>query len=444
MRWSKMNTTTVKRILRSGGLAFALGVGIVILAAGAYWYFDTPTRFTVAIPGHREPESRVLAAFARALTEQDKDIQLDIVQVRDVEEGALRLQKREVDLALVRPDIFLPGNGLTVAIMSELSVLILAPSDNINDLAQKRIGLVTEQAADLALVSTVLGLYDIKVPPETLRRIPASGVAEALANKEIDAVAVVAAPGRAVSNLIAAIQKAADPDLTMLELSDSTSLTSLSPAFNETTVAAGSLGSHPRFPAEDTKTIATSYRLMARSDLDRSPVAELTEYLFQLRSRIAKTEPAINLMKAPEDETAMSAALPNHPGAIDYLTREQETFMDRYGDWVWLALFLGGGISSAAAWTVQVLARGRRERVTAVLDRLLVILREARTAPDTAALEDLSLEVDALVMETIGHTQSGATDTMTMSALILAIDAARAAVSDRRTLIAQQELSTPS
>ena len=50
-----MNTTTVKRILRSGGLAFALGVGIVILAAGAYWYFDTPTRFTVAIPGTGNP-----------------------------------------------------------------------------------------------------------------------------------------------------------------------------------------------------------------------------------------------------------------------------------------------------------------------------------------------------------------------------------------------------
>jgi hypothetical protein len=86
-----------------------------------------------------------------------------------------------------------------------------------------------------------------------------------------------------------------------------------------------------------------------------------------------------------------------------------------------------------------VLARGRRERVTAVLDRLLVILRAARSAPDRSALDDLSLEVDALVMETIGHTQSGATDSMTMSALILAIDAARAALSDRRTLLAQTE-----
>ena len=55
-----------------------------------------------------------------------------------------------------------------------------------------------------------------------------------------------------------------------------------------------------------------------------------------------------------------------------------------------------------------------------------MILREARSAPDRSALDDLSLEVDALVMETIGHTQSGATDSMTMSALILAIDAARA------------------
>src|SRR4051812_7514152 len=178
MLWSEMNTRIPKRLLQSGGLAFALGVAIAIVSAGVYWYFDTPTRFKVAIPGHREPESRALVAFSRALTEQDKDIQLEIVAVKDVEDGAMRLQKREVDLALVRPDIYLPSNGLTVSIMSEPSVLLLAPSDNVNDLAQKRIGLVTEQgAADQALVSTVLGLYEIRMPPESLHIIPAPGAA---------------------------------------------------------------------------------------------------------------------------------------------------------------------------------------------------------------------------------------------------------------------------
>jgi TRAP-type uncharacterized transport system substrate-binding protein len=423
------------RLWRAGGLAFAVGTALAVLGAVAVWYFDTPTRFTVAVPAHNEPETRALVAFARALGEQDKDIQLDIVQVRDVEDGATRLQQKEVDLALVRPDVLLPSNGLTVAIMSEPAVVVLAPTDNIAELAQRRIGLVADQGADLALLTTVLGLYEIKAPQTSFVPLAASAVPEAFTSKQIDAVAIVSPQGRSIAALVGAVQKAAEPDLSLVELNDPANLTILSPAFTETTIPAGSLGSHPRLPPEDTDTVATSYRLMARSDLDRGPVSELTEYLFQMRSRIAKYEPAINLMKAPQDETAMSAALPNHPGAIDYLTREQQTFMDRYGDWVWLALFLGGGLSSATAWTVQVLARGRRERVTKVLDRLLTILREARSATQTSTLDALSIEIDSLVMETIGHTQSGATDPVTMSALILAIDAARAALSDQRMLL---------
>jgi hypothetical protein len=102
-------------------------------------------------------------------------------------------------------------------------------------------------------------------------------------------------------------------------------------------------------------------------------------------------------------------------------------------------LFLGGGVSSAAAWAAQVLASGRRERVANVLNRLLGILREARMATSPAALDALSVEIDTLVMETISHTQSGATDPTTMSALMLAIDAARAALSDQRAVLSQSD-----
>ena len=58
-------------------------------------------------------------------------------------------------------------------------------------------------------------------------------------------------------------------------------------------------------------------------------------------------------------------------------------------------------------------------------------------ATNPADLDALSVEIDTLVMETISHTQSGATDPNTMSALMLAIDAARAALSDQRAALSQ-------
>ena len=127
-----------------------------------------------------------------------------------------------------------------------------------------------------------------------------------------------------------------------------------------------------------------------------------------------------------------SAALPNHPGAVDYFNREQESFMDRYGDWLWLLLFAGGGISSALAWIGEVFARKRRELVDEVLDRLTSLISEARHAKTLAELDAVTTEIDHLVTHAIRYARQQGTNTRAMSALILAIDAAREAVADHR------------
>src|SRR3954454_20840108 len=191
-------------------------------------------------------------------------------------------------------------------------------------------------------------------------------------------------------------------------------------------------GGRPELPEEEFNTASVSYRLMARVGLDRGPVSKVTQYLFQMRSRISRTAPSINLMKAPENETLTSAALPNHPGAVDYFSREQESFMDRYGDWLWLLLFAGGGISSVLAWMAEVFAQKRRELVDEILDRLTALISEARQAKTLAELDAVTTEIDHLVTHAIRYARQQATNTRAMSALILAIDAARDAVADHR------------
>jgi hypothetical protein len=171
---------------------------------------------------------------------------------------------------------------------------------------------------------------------------------------------------------------------------------------------------------------------MARTDEDRVVISKVAQHLFQMRSRIAQTAPAVHLMKAPETDTATSAALPNHQGAIDYFMREQRTFMDRYGDWLWLGLFASGGLGSAFAWITQLFVRKRRELVDKVLDRVLCILSEARAADTVAKLDDLALEIDGLVTHAVRHARRRTTGTKTMTALIVAIDSARSAIADRR------------
>ena len=429
------------------GLALALALGALGAAYGYRYVSQAQTLKVAVAPGDGE-EAKVLASFAAALREGDKDIRLDIVSFGDVRASALALQDKRVDLALVRPDVLLPVNGLTIAVLREEAVILLAPAaasiDEVVDLAGKRLGVVTRHEADLPAVEMMLRQYDLAPPAVTLVPLDLPGIGEALKGRRVDAVAVVAAPvSHEAAAVLRAVSEAANRKVTIIPIDEAEAIALRTPALSEVTIPPGGLGGRPRQPDEELKSVGISYRLMARADTDRGPISKVTEHLFQLRSRIARDAPSVNLMKAPDTDTATSAALPNHRGAIDYFNREQLTFMDRYGDWLWMMLFFGGSLTSGLAWTARLFVRKRRELVDEVLDRLMGILSEARETSDPAVLDGLAVEVDRLVTHAVRYVRHRTTGTRTTTALVLAIDSARAAIADRRAKVTGLASSAP-
>lgn len=416
----------------------ALGLALTTVLAGVgYWYFVSPTLLTVAVGPRDSAEARLVQIYAEALAERRRDVRLEVVGFDDVRQSADALQQGKVDLAIVRPDVLLPINGLTVAILREEAVLIIAPTaskiEDFPGLAGKRLGIVTHHEADRPALTTIAAHYDLAPPAITLVPLTLEEVEAAFTAKRIDALAFVAAPvGVEAVNVMRAAFKALAGKLTVVPVAESQGLALKTPSLSEATVPAGSLGGRPRQPAEEVKTVGVSYRLMARQETDRNAVSKVAQYLFQMRSRIAQTTSAVNFLKPPDTETSTSAALPNHPGAVDYFNREQLTFMDRYGDWLWLGVFAAGGLSSGLAWVSQLFVRKRRELVDQVLDRLLCILSDARDSKTVGDLKDLSAEIDGLVTHAVRHMRRRTAGTRMMSTLILAIDSARAAIEDRR------------
>jgi TRAP-type uncharacterized transport system substrate-binding protein len=415
-------------------LVLALCAGV---AAFGYWYFNSATRLTVAVGPRDGAEQRLLEAYAEALVERRRDVRLRIVAFEDVRQSGQALQQNKADLAVVRPDVFLPNNGATVAILREEALVLLAPAagkiTEMAGLAKKRLGVVSHHEADLPIVTKILTHYDLGPPTVTLVPLPAEEIESAFTMKRIDALAFVSAPvSREAADLTRAVLKVSNGKISVVPIDESDALALKWPSLTATTISPGSLGGRPKQPEADVKSVAVSYRLVARVEKDRVVISKVAQHLFQLRSRIAQGAPSVNLMKAPETETSTSAALPNHQGAIDYFNREQQTFMDRYGDWLWLGLFAGGGLSSGFAWVGQLLARKRREVVDHVLDRLLCILSEARKAASVIALDELAMEIDGLVTHAVRHVRRRKGSTRTMGALMMAFDSARSAIADRR------------
>lgn len=453
--------------MRREWLLVLVALGLAAAAAGIV-YLSRPNTLTVAVGPQDGPEAALIEVYANALDRAREDVRLKVVRYGDVRDSALALQRNKADLAVVRPDVLLPENGLTLAILHDEALIIAAPEaadiDDIPALARKRLGIVVRHGADLPFLTNLLSFYDL-VPDHSDAEAPgdrqnaegeaAAGhvavvplkigdVTAALTEKRVDAVAVIGSPASKTAAAMVHAVELGSPErkIGFVSVPDGDAILQRFPELQAVTIPAGTFGGRPKRPDEEVKTVGASYRLMARGTVSRVAVASATQHLFEWRSRLASAAPVAKLMKAPDFDTtvaATSARLPNHPGAVDYFEREQQTFLDRYEDYIYLFAFFGGTIGSGFAWIGQRLARKRRERVDFVLDRLLDILREVRTATSSAELDALALETDGLVADVVCYARERSIDARTVSALILAVDGVHAAIADARRQTSEAE-----
>lgn len=452
-----LGTTSI--LLRREWLLVLLAFGLAVVAA-AVIYLSRPTTLVAAVGPRDGAEANLLDVYSQALARGREDIRLKVQHFDDVRDSAKALQSGKADIAVVRPDVLLPDNGLTLAILHDEALLIVAPEthgiESFPDLSKRRLGIVERHGADIPFLTSLFGFYDLTAGAEPeagmslesgrviLVSLKPSEVTKAVSENRVDAVAVIAAPASksAISTVRAVEAASVEKKVSFVAVPDGDAIVQRMPELQSTTIPAGTFGGRPKRPEEDVKTVGASYRLMARGSLSRVSVASVTQHLFEWRSRLATTAPLANQMKAPDFEStvaATSARLPNHPGAVDYFEREQQTLFERYEDYIYLFAFFGGTIGSGIAWLGQRLARKRRERVDIVLDRLLDILKEVRAATARSDLDGLVAETDDLVADVVRQARERSIDNRTVSALILAIDAVHAAIANARRILGGED-----
>ncbi len=433
-----------------------LAIAVVLaLASGLALYLSRATTLTVAVAPSDGTEPPLIRAYADALARSGENIRLRILAFDDVRDSARALQDGRADLAVVRPDVAMPRNGLTLAILRDQAMIIASPQPGgitrFPDLARKRLGIVAHRDADRAVLNSLLAYYGLTLLTEApAGPIPADAVVlvqtepdeltAAFTARRIDAVVAIIAPAAAAAQALVASVAAASRTrkVAFVSVEDADAIIERLPRLQAVTMPAGIFGGNPKSPPDEVKTVGSSYRLMATSALSRISAADATQHLFELRTQYDATTPAGDYMLAPSYETtaaATSARLPIHPGAIDYYEREQRSFLDRYQDWIYVLASVGGGLGSAVAWLSQRVLRTRRARIDEVLDRLIEIIDAARTATNAGDLDALAAETDALSADVLRHARDNGTASRSFGALTLAIDGARKAVADARTRV---------
>lgn len=428
-------------MLRGLYIASAAGLLIAGAAAGLNYAFLRPTTLRVAVSQGTD-DHRLVDAIARVFSSRD-GVRLRVVPVSTANASSAALQSESVDLAVIRSDISVPPNGQTLVILHRNPALLVARGDDmigsVPDLKGKTVGIVRGTATGMGnvkLFDTILAQYEID--PDAVRHevIEREAMAEAVKSRQVDAIFVVGpATADFPSEAVTAVTKAAG-SAKFIPIAEAKAIAQRSNVLESTEIVRGAFGGDPPRPSEAFETVGVSVRLMARASLRDSTAGEVTRRLFSERLSIAKLEKLANQIEAPA--TDKGAALPVHPGAAAFLDDEEKNFFDKYSDFIYLGAMTLSVLGSGLAAVATRMSNTRHSEFDRVLERLLEILKAARSSDRPDELDDLEKQTDEILASSLADRRLRGLDAHAMTALGLALDQARDAIRERRAIIARQ------
>src|SRR5262245_12294519 len=156
-------------------MKISLSRGILLLIAAffgfatatilAYLIASKPVHLRVAVGPKDRVDDTMMAAFNRLLETNKVSVRLDLVNTAGLHENNELLEKKQVDLAVVRLDDPLPTTAQVIVLLRTNVVIAVAPArhklENFSDLKGKRVGLIsrsTVEESSLPMLMDVVGL----------------------------------------------------------------------------------------------------------------------------------------------------------------------------------------------------------------------------------------------------------------------------------------------
>jgi TRAP-type uncharacterized transport system substrate-binding protein len=303
----------------------------------------------------------------------------------------------------------------------------------VSQLAGKRVGIVTGNEATIDLLDVVLDHYGVPRAKVAVSQIDPSNLADAVKNNTVDVLFVAgAATGAAIGNAVAAATvNGAAPSF--IEIDQAEGIAARDVAFDKIDIDAGTFGGNPPMPADDLKSLSFAEYLVARKSFNHNAVGELAKVVYTSRLDIASQMAGEVKIEAPSTDKDGDALV--HPGALDYLNDNQQTFFDKYGDDIFYGMLIFPVFGSAIAGVASYLRSDSRTRRLRLLQRVLDLVRKAHAAQTLEAIEHLQVEADNLVIAIIHLSEHEEFDETVRMSFAFALDQLRFAVAARRTAI---------
>jgi hypothetical protein len=208
-------------------------------------------------------------------------------------------------------------------------------------------------------------------------------------------------------------------------------------AYESFDVPKGTLRGAPPIPSDDLTTLRVTFYLIAKKKLDTDLATDLTQALMNARRDLLGELPMLAQMSAPD--TDADAYLSVHSGAAAYYNGTQQSFLDKWGNAIFLTPMILGGLVSvlAAAW--KFVRAGEPQTKEAALDTLYVLGRRIRTTEKQSELSDIEREIDRVLQPQRIKAMSGDENALDASTLNVAAHRLENLIHDRRAILAAQQ-----
>ena len=425
-------------------LRATLLVGIAVFAAGAgllaYRYYTRPATLTVAVGSIDGEAAKAMSAIASELVSTNAPVRLKVIDSGTALEAANAFSAGKVDLAVVRGDVGDLSQAQAVVVVSHVVVLIIAPPgssiDGIDGLKGHTVGVVGG-AANAKIVDVLTKEYDLANAKVVFKNLALTDARQAIQSKQVSALLVAIPLAEKYLSLVRGFFQFDHKKAPVLIPIDSAgAIAETERAYESFDVPKGTLRGAPPVPDDDLTTLRTSLYLVAQKKLGTDLVTSLTQAIMRVRRDLLREQPIFAQITAPS--TDQDAYLPLHPGAAAVYNSTTQSFMDEYGNWIYLTPMVLGGVATmlAAAW--KFLGIGGPVTREGPLDSLYALARRIRRVDTEAELQDIEEEIDTILKAERAKSAAGDERAVDDSTLNVAAHRLESLIHDRRTLLAKR------
>jgi TRAP-type uncharacterized transport system substrate-binding protein len=424
-------------------LRFVLLVGLVGLASGAsllaYRYYTRPVTLSVAVGSIDGEAAKAMSAIASRLVSTNAPVRLRVIDSGTALEAAKAFSTGKTDLAVVRGDVGDLSQAQAVVVVSHVVILIIAPPgsaiDSIDKLKGRRVGVIGGDANSkiVDVLSKEYGLDRAKV----FKDIALLDARRAVQSKEVAALLVAIPLAEKYLSLVRDVFQQGSKALpVLLPIESAGAIAHAERAYESFDVPKGTLRGSPPVPEDDLTTLRATLYLVANKKLGTDLIAGFTQTIMRVRRELLAEQPIFAQITAPS--TDQDAYLPLHPGAAAVYNGTQQSFMDEYGNWIYLTPMALGGAATvlAAAW--KFLGLGEPATRPGPLDSLYALGRRIRKASTEAELSDIEEEIDDILKAQRARSAGGDETAVDDATLNVAAHRLESLIHDRRNMLAKK------